>query len=342
MNNCRSRARQILTQCLTAGYLATWQLGCGSPADEAEPEVAPTLDEVSNPVIGGCCGTGVVDPGIDGFRISTTWYEPVQYFDTGGHQLYLVPYTSNMISLYDGSAWTSRAATDRVQSQGTYSANTFYNIFAHWDGSNVGLELVAEPYPHSPILDMQDGVQVKWGDPSRRYVGVARTDSVGHFVDSRRRRLIWNRHNQVARYFEVQHNTTWSFSGTNSWRPISGNPANGLVEVVAGTIGIANYGSTTISISATGMCTSSMNGYYAASGIGIDSTTVNSAQIVELDNGGPSSYAHLRSSYNGYLLPGYHTINWLEVGQSSSTFACIGYAYSPPFGQLGMIGMVTN
>ena len=325
-----------------AGSVVTWQLGCGSPVDETDPDAAQTLDEVSNPVIGGCCGTSTVDPAIDGFRISPVWYESVPYFDSANTQLYLVPHTSNMIALHDGNAWVARSASATVQSHGTHSPSTFYNVFAYWDGSNIGLELVAVPYPHSPVLMMQDGVQVKWEDPSRRYVGVARTTSAGIFVDYRNERLIWNRHNQVERYFTATHNTTWSLSGTNSWRPVSGNPANGRVAIVAGTIGIANYASTTISASATGMCTSSVNGYYAASGIGIDSTTTNSAQIVELDNGGPTAYAHLRSSYNGYLLPGYHTINWLEIGQTGSTFACIGYAYSPPFGQLGLLGMVTN
>lgn len=341
MNICRSRVRQLLTQCLTAGSVATWQLGCGSPVDEVEPEIAPTVDEVSNPVIGGCCGTNTVDPGINGFRISTTPHDPVQHSGASSSQLYLVPYTSSMISLYDGNAWVARSASVTVQSNGTYSANTYYNVFAYWDGSDIGLELIAEPSPIYPALMLQDGIQVKSGDASRRYVGVAQTLG-SSFVDHPNGRLVWNRYNQVARHFGAYHNNSWSFSGTNAWRPVTGNPLNGRVPIVAGSLGLTNWPSTTISITTAGMCTSSQNGYYAATGIGIDSTTANSAQLVELDNGGPSAYAHLRSSYNGYLSPGYHTINWLEIGQTGSTFTCIGYAYSPPFGQLGLTGMVTN
>lgn len=342
MKICRSRARQLLTQCLTAGSLATWQLGCGYPVDETESEAAPTVDEISNPVIGGCCGTNTVDPGINGFRLSTTPHDPVHHSGASSSQLYLVPYTSNMISLYDGNAWVARSAVVTVSSSNeTYLTNTYYNVFAYWDGQDVRLELIAEPSPAYPALNLQDSIQVKSGDASRRYVGVART--VGSsFVDTPSSRLVWNRYNQVARHFDAYHNTTWSFSGTNSWRPVGGNSNNGRAAIVAGSLGQITRPSTSISITTAGMCTSSQNGYYAASGIGIDSTTVNSANIVELDNGGPSAYAHLRSAYNGYLSPGYHTINWLEIGQTGSTFACIGYAYSPPFGQLGLTGMVTN
>jgi hypothetical protein len=265
---------------------------------------------------------------------------PAPFFEAEGTKLYLVPYNSTVIALYDGSAWVYRSPVGTVKAEGPFPPNTNYAVYAYWDGTTVQLELT-----NSTNNSVQDGVQVKNGDPSRRYIGAVRSGWYGAILDNRAQRFVWNRHNQVPHPILKTYLSGWSFSGTNSWRPVSGNPANGRVEVMVGEAhgGWAPHSATAISVSVTGMCTSSLNGYWVAAGIGINSTTsvpMNAAQTNELDVAGPNSYAHISSSYEGYLFPGYNTVNWLEIGMMGATYSCIGHATSPPFGQLGLVGTV--
>jgi hypothetical protein len=216
-------------------------------------------------------------------------------------------------------------------------------VYAYWDGANVRLELAVTPA--TPTLANQDGVQVKAGDATRRYVGVLGTTAFGTFEDSRKNRLVWNRNNQVPRPINGVDLSDWYYTGNQStWRETHGSSASRL-KVASGILnGADGVAGTYVSVQAVGMCLlnnpTNAGSPYVATGIGIDSSTTNSAQIVELAATTIGVYAHTSASYEGYLAAGIHSLYWLEMGQTGYTFYCIGYSYSPPFGQLGMNGSV--
>lgn len=339
----KARARFVGRTLPAMAALAASLSGCVVESEPATEE-APAEDSVGLLLGSGCCGVPPASPSLNGLRLSLTSGLAIPTADvTSAATAYLVPYDSNTIALYDGVAWISRAMTDEASvSNLSTSANTSYDVFAYWDGTKVVLEKDATPV--TPTLALQDGVHVKGNDPRRRYVGVVATNASGYFEDSAKNRLVWNRSNQVRRPINGVDLSSWGLSGNNAWREVRNNAAN-RVKIASGVLsgGVSGASGTYLSAEAVGMCvpaTSGANGAYFATGIGIDSTSTNSAQIVELAAGTyPSTYAHGYAAYDGYLAPGVHTVHWLEIAMPGS-FTCIGYAYSPPFGRLGLNGSV--
>lgn len=81
-----------------------------------------------------------------------------------------------------------------------------------------------------------EGVYVKSGDATRRYVGTIRiTDQQGQTEDSARRRYVWNAQQRVERRMEMRDPAaSWTYA-TAAWRPINNNLSDRL-ECVVGLI----------------------------------------------------------------------------------------------------------
>ena len=323
--------------------LAVWPAGCVAESDEPIPSEEATLHGTAG-LGADCCGVPPANPSLNGLRLSITPGVAVPTADvTSETSAYLVAYESSTIALYDGIAWVARVVTGTGTdapsvTNASTSVNSRYDVYAYWDGEKVVLE--KEAAPATPTLVIRDGVHVKGNDPRRRYVGVVATNASGFFEDSSKSRLVWNRNNQVRRPIKGVDLSTWSFSGNNTWREVRNNPAS-RVRIASGVLPGGGAG-TYLSAQAIGMClpTSNVSNAYFATGIGIDSTSTNSAQIVELEAGTyQSTYAHGYAAYEGYLAPGIHTVHWLEIAMTGS-FSCIGYSFSPPFGRLGLNGSV--
>jgi hypothetical protein len=77
-------------------------------------------------------------------------------------------------------------------------------------------------------LTYQDGVLVKNGDATRRYIGSFRTDGSNHAEDSVANRYLWNYYNRVSRRMSKAFNaTSWTYT-TATWRQANGSTANQL------------------------------------------------------------------------------------------------------------------
>jgi hypothetical protein len=83
-------------------------------------------------------------------------------------------------------------------------------------------------------LVLQNGVLVKSGDTTRRYLGTIRiTETVGQTADDAKRRLVWNFLHRVPRKLRVFDATaSWTYD-LNGWRPTRDDLTN-RVEVVLG------------------------------------------------------------------------------------------------------------
>jgi len=128
-------------------------------------------------------------------------------------------------------------------------------------------------------LTKQDGITVKSGDPTRRWVGTIRTTATaGQCEDSVAKRLVWNTYNRKPRPMVVNDSTDlWTHNTPSTWRQARATATNQLDTVVGQAedeavvrVGVRGKSSTTSTYGV---------------GIGVDKTNANDASV---GNGGYS------------------------------------------------------
>lgn len=195
-----------------------------------------------------------------------------------------------------------------------------YDVFLYDNAGTLTLELSAAwagDNTRTDSIALQDGVYVKSGATTRRYLGTFRSTSTTTTADGVAQRYLWNYQNRLRRYLLVNEATnSWAYS-TDSWRAAN-NTANNKVEFIIG----LNEVMLTAKAMALGQSNTSGTLDYFASGIGIDSTTVNSSQLLgggsySGSNTGVISQAW--SHYHGYPSIGYHAVQWLERSNTTGT-----------------------
>jgi hypothetical protein len=157
---------------------------------------------------------------------------------------------------------------------------------------------------------LQNGVYVKSGDLTKRYAGTIRiTNAAGQTEDSIARRYVYNYYNRVYRELRVIETADSWVTNTMSWRSFNNSTANRF-ELVVG------VQETRTRVQASCFATPATAGNYSAVGVGIDSTSTNSAGIVI---GGAVQHSQRFAIYDGYLAIGYHYIQMLEGTNGSNT-----------------------
>src|SRR3990167_6798256 len=121
------------------------------------------------------------------------------------------------------------------------TTNTLFDIFAYNNAGTLTLETTNwtnDTTRATPIV-LQNGVYVKSGATTRRYLGTGRTTGAsGQTEDSYKgnhqsggRRLLWNYYNRVLWHLAVIDTTdNWTYT-TAAWRQANGNVGN-LVDCV--------------------------------------------------------------------------------------------------------------
>lgn len=261
-------------------------------------------------------GGGTVDMGVNGFRLTLTSGTPITTTDvTGASQVFLTPMVSGLIACYYSSAWTLVDSAE-ISFFPTTVASSLYDVFVYYNGSVIQLELSAawaSSTLRTDALTRQDGVWVKQADHTRRWVGTIATTASNALEDSVANRFLWNNYNRVERHLSVVESTSfWGYT-SSTWRQANGSSSN-TFNMVLGDV-------TFLEASACALCASSSVDYGSA-GVGIDSTSVNSAITfggTGIGNSG-AGVAQNRADYRGYISKGLHAINWLEAGGTSTQF----------------------
>ena len=269
-----------------------------------------------------------------GHRLTLTTGVPITMTDVvGATTILLTQYTSNMIALNDGTTWVIRQTNEASLALGTLISGNNYDVFAAWNGSAVTLEIAAwsTDTARATNLARQDGIFVKSGDITRRYVGTFRTTSTTTTEDSISKRFVWNNYNQANRMMRVIEGTgSWAYT-TAAFRQTNASTSN-KVEYVTGDA------SSLVKMTAMSIYYCATAAIAALGGVGIDSTTVNSAQIYGGNNATVGIANKDAADYRGYPGLGYHAANWLEYGGANVTF--IGnFALSTAY-QSGMNGEI--
>ena len=279
-----------------------------------------------------------VNPADAGGRLTASSTAPVTTSDTTSATLYYLPYTSETVSVYTGSAWGS----EDIGSSGisldvsALTADRTYDIYVDgtpalvaksWGSHTAGTgERDGTHYPTK-----LDGVWVNAAANTQRYLGTIRTvSSTGTKCrDTSAQRLVWNVQNRVERHSSATQGSNWTYS-TATWREANGNTTAGAgrTEIVQGLGEDAIYATLHMHGENGGS-----TGSFVAVGIGINSITANSAQVVDasyVTSLGLSRYFNTSASYSGSLPAGYSYVQWLEQAGANGTTTWYGDVGSGP------------
>jgi len=274
---------------------------------------------------------GVAVPSIAGGRLTLSSTVSVTADDqTAKVTLYYLPHTSELVSIYSGSAWAYGDIGSSGISIGTggLASSTVYDVFVHTAGSP-SLELLAwtDATTRATAIVRQDGVWVKSGATTRRYLGTVYTDGATQFNASENLRHVFNAANRVNRTLVVKEATdSWVYT-TAAFRQANGSVSN-QVEVVRG------LNEDSVSVTVRGLVANA--GTIVAVGVGISSSTTNSAQSF-----GYNASAVIRgilAHYVGCPGVGFYSLRWLEYSQASGATTWRGDAGAPTTYQAGMTG----
>lgn len=271
---------------------------------------------------GGGGSGGAVDNSICNGRLTLESGVPVSTTDqTAKSTLYFTPYKGNRIALYDGSAWSILTFSELSLDISGYTANKNYDIWAYNNSGAVALESTAwtNDTTRATPLATQDGVYVKSGAATRRYLGTIRiTGTAGQCEDSVTKRFVWNYRNRVKRPFIKVDPNSHVYS-TNAWRYVRNDSAN-KIELV---IGVAED-ATALHLAA-GVRTDG-TGRWNWTTISYDTSTAEVLPVLlRVEHSVNTAYARIGTSYEHITDVGYHYYamiqlasglqsNWIETG----------------------------
>ena len=278
-------------------------------------------------------------------RLTLTTLVPVTTADvTGATTLYYTPYEGNQVPIYNGSTFSmttfaelSQATTDSTKSPTAVAASKVYDIFVWSDsgtiratrgpawtndttrGTGVG---TSELQMVSGILTNKVAITNGAGANLATFVGTVRSDSSSQLNDSVLLRHVWNKSNRVNKSLKrVESTSTWTYT-TAAYRQVNASTAN-QVDIVAG------LNEDSILLTATGGGKNNTGNVGLYTGIGLDSTTVNSAVLSDNVIGAGTGSSHINSqtsAYNDFPGLGRHFFVWLEYSQAIGVTTWSGFS----------------
>lgn len=225
-----------LTSLTVGAIYYTGTSGAITATAPANRRIIGQADSTSTLVIGPIPPVVTVDTGVCDGRLTLTTAVPVTTADvTAATTLFFTPYGGGLIALYDGTNWNLRTLTEISVAVPATTA-TMYDVWVFDNSGTPALELLAwtNDTTRATALTTQNGVLVKTGAVTRRYVGSFRTTGVsGQTEDSLAKRYVWNFYNRVTRALVRKESTaSWAYT-TATIRQANGAAAN-QVEVVIG------------------------------------------------------------------------------------------------------------
>jgi hypothetical protein len=271
-------------------------------------------------------------------RLSLTTAVPITTSDvTGATSIYYTPYLGNAIALYDGTNWQTITFAEVALALGTLTSGLPYDVFGVLSAGALTTEMLAwtNTTTRATALALQNGVYVKSGAATRRYLGTFFTTSTTQTEDSLLKRYVFNATNRVRRPLErIETTANWPGSGT-SWRQVNGSSAN-QVGVLIGLSDIPVHVATYL-LAGDGSSITSIG-----SSIGIDSTSAPAAHqigmagrvsLITQTNGMATS------TYDGYPGVGQHLLQWLERAGDAANVT-FHSASDSAYEQSGMVGWI--
>lgn len=280
------------------------------------PEPSNQTDAASKNYVDTAVGSGTAAGLFQDFRLTLTSGTPVTTSDvTGATTIYCTPYKGNRISLYSGTAWVTRATAEFSLALGTLTSGKPYDVFCYDNAGTPTLEFLVwtNDTTRATALTYQNGVLVKTGATTRRYLGTFYTTATTTTEDSLVKRYLWNYYNRISRPMTISDATsTWTYS-TAAWRQANGNAANQL-DFVVGVQEDAINASLTVSVVNS---TSTLRSTF--SGIGLDATDGTLFNSTGLNSAVGTQATNVFARGIATLSAGRHYLPWLEYGGGTDT-----------------------
>jgi hypothetical protein len=240
---------------------------------------------------------------------------------TAKTSVYFTPFRGNRVSLYDGTRWRSYTFTERTLALGTLTSDLPYDVYLHDNAGTLTLEATAwtNTTTRATALTTQDGIFVKTGSTTRRYLGTFVTTATTTTEDSAQQRFLYNYYHPVSRPLAwLPTDNTWTYD-SSTIRQANGS-ASARVRVVIG----VQERTTRVRYAVGSRCT--IDNITFGVGIGYDSTTAFatgslSDQREVFTTGRRES---LIASYTHQTPVGLHAYNALEHAQTTNTVTFYG------------------
>ena len=256
---------------------ATTRLAKGTGLQQLRMNVGATAPEWATP-------TAVESGNAQEFRLTLTSGVPVTTGDViNATTIYCTPYRGNKISLYDGANWNIRSSAEFSLALGTLTASLPYDVFVYDNAGTPTLEFLAwaSATARATALAYQNGVLVKSGAATRRYLGTFYTSSTTQTADAAATRYLENYYNQVDRLLSGTYSTNRTTASATyvelnaeieiKW--VQGSIENPIFFSVSTTpeISVAtDVASIAVAINSTSVATAGLEqGFYALSGYGV-------------------------------------------------------------------------
>lgn len=254
-------------------------------------------------------------------RLTATTATPVTTADvSAAATIYYTPYKGNRVALYSGSAWNVRTFTEISISLAALTASKPYDVFIVDAGAGIQPTIETLVWTNTTTrataLTKQDGVYVKTGATTRRYLGTVFINATGGQTDdSFAKRYIWNYYHRLPRLMRVTESTaSWAYA-TATYRQANAAVANQLDFM----LGVAEE-----AVSSQVICQmdNSAGATSVFVAIGLDSTTTVATGMVYGYYRSPtaSTQDQVLNALTIYPAEGRHTLVWLEKGAASTTF----------------------
>ena len=257
---------------------------------------------------------------------------------TAATTIYATPYGGNSCFLYDGTNWSRLTFTETGLALGSDAANTDYDLFAYNAGGVLTLERLAftNQYDRTTNLALQNGVVVRNGAPTRRWLGTYRTTAtIGQTEDSLERRFVSNAYHCQPRQMRILEDAA-SWSGPlNNYRQANSKSSNQFAFVVGETRLIRATVRTHANNTTPG-------GGIAYLAIGDGTTTRAMAGGFAVTQGTTGITQSITANAEWYARVGNHTAVWLERAAGATTATFFGTDGNADLLQSGMFGEVCN
>lgn len=278
-----------------------------------------------------------VDPSICYGRLTLTSGTAVTTSDvTAATTVYFTPYKGNRIALYSATyGWDTFEFSELSIALATDAASLGYDVFAYDNAGTVAIERLAwtSLTARATNLTTQNGVLVKSGDPTRRYLGSYRTTgTIGQTEDSAAKRYVWNAQHRVRRVLRRLESTgSWTYT-TATWRQANNSTSN-QVDVFIG------WAESLVQLALQASASNTNTSVNFGVSIGVDSVTSPSTQATRttattaIANGPESAGAAITHA----PAIGHHYYAWLERSIAAGTTSWWG---TDTYIQSGLTGSV--
>ena len=284
---------------------------------------------------------GFLLTGLVGGRLTLTSGTSVTTADvTAAGTLYYAIHEHDKIALYDGTRWKMYTFTERSLAL-TVTSGKNYDVFLYDNAGTLTLELSAAwttDVARADALTTVDGVRVKSGATTRRYLGTIRASGTNTVDDSgypaagtTPKRFVWNAYNRVRRAMVAKDSTdSWTYNST-TYRSANASNTNRL-EFVQGLDEDAVEAMVLVFMSGG-------TGGGGTVGIDLDGTTGNDSQTYGETQDTANAAVNV-SHYDANVGIGYHFLQWVEAMRTSANATFYGDGAVPTFVQSAIRGTI--